>query len=248
MKVTSLLFLSILGIHAHGAIIAQWNFNSPTPDASSGTGTTSPSMGSGSISTVGGATTTGFNAGGTGTVGPASSSDPNNSDDSGYQTTTYPALGTANKTAGVQVAVSTVGYSGISFSWDTRYSNTSANTQRFQYTLDITQTIPTWVDSTQFTFTPAASGTGDAWYNGRTVDLTSVTGADNNANFAFRLVAEFDPVTGNYLASRSTSSYGPASTWRFDMITVNGSAVPEPSSMLLGLLSLPLILRRKRLA
>ncbi len=224
---------------ANAAIVAQWNFNSSTDDASPGTGLATPSTGMGSLSTIGGVTNPSFNSG-------AGSSDPNVTDNSGYQTTTYPAAGQENKTAGIQVNTSTVGLSDIVITWDQRHSNTSANTVRFQYTIDASAPTPLWVDGQQFTFTPAATGTGDTWYIGRTADLSAVPAVNNNANFAFRVVTEFDPITGDYLASRSTSNYSGGGTLRFDMITVN--AIPEPASALLGGLGLLALLRRRRLA
>lgn len=237
MKLIPFFFLTALPLSA--ATVAQWNFNSSPADGVNSTGSSLPSTGTGILSTIGGATNPSFNSG-------AGSSDVA-TDNTGFQTTTFPALSTANKTAGLEVRTSTVGYDSIIVSWDQRHSNTSANTTRLQYTLDASATTPVWVDNAQFTFTPAATGTGDIWYNARTANLTSISGVANNANFAFRVVAEFDPNTSNYLASRSTSSYGTAGTWRFDMVTVSGVAVvPEPSAMLLGSLGMLGLLRRRR--
>ncbi len=70
-----------------------------------------------------------------------------------------------------------------------------------------------------FTFTPAATGTGDTWYS-REVDFSSIAAANNNANACFRVVSAFDPVTGDYRASRSTSSYGSAGTMRYDNVRI----------------------------
>lgn len=230
--------LAALSLPASAATITQWNFNSNPTDASTSTGSSVPSTGTGIFSTVGGVTNPSFNSG-------AGSSDLG-TDNTGYQTTTYPAAGAGNKTAGIQGQVSTIGFNSITVSWDQRHSNTSANTTRFQYTIDFSVASPIWVDGTQFTFTPAAAGTSDIWYNGRSVDLSTITSASDNANFAFRVVSEFDPVTGNYAASRSTSSYGGAGTWRFDMVTVSGNVIPEPTSALLSSFGLLALLRRRR--
>jgi hypothetical protein len=81
---------------------------------------------------------------------------------------------------------------------------------------------PIWVDAQTFTFTPAATGTGDTWYNARTADVSSVTALDNNPNVAFRVVSAFDPIAGDYVASRSTSTYG-GGTSRFDMVTITSN-------------------------
>jgi hypothetical protein len=97
--------------------------------------------------------------------------------------------------------------------FDQRLSNTANNTYVAQYTTNGTD----WIDAQTFTFTPAATGTGDTWYKNRTVDLTSIPALDNNANAAFRVVSAFDPTSGNYLAATSTSTYA-ALPVRLDLI------------------------------
>lgn len=207
-------------------IITEWNFNSPTPDGNVATGTTSPSIGAGTITLVGGTTANAFASGSTADTSTST-------DNSRYPITTFPASGAGNKTAGIQFDVSTLGFTDISFAYQIRHSNTSANTHALLYTLDRLATTPVWTEAAQFTFTPAATGTGDTWYS-RSVNLASVTGLNENANAAFRIVSAFDPVTGNYLASRSTSTYGITGVYAFDLVQVSG--IPEPSSAtLLGL-------------
>ncbi len=219
---------------ARAVTLTQWNFNSPTPDANTATGTTLPSVGAGTASLVGGVTSPSFNSG----VG---SSDPSASDNSGWQTTTYPAVGAGNKTAGVQFSVSTVGYQGISINYDLRHSNTSSRYEALQYTLNGS----TWIDAATFD-----GNAGDTWFNNRSFDLSSITGADNNANFAFRVLATFAPSTSTYVASSPTGTYGTSGTWRFDMATVSAvSAIPEPgpyAMLLAGLAIVGFIARRQR--
>jgi len=217
--------LSLVNLNsANAAIIAGWDFNSTIPDANVGTGTTSPSIGAGTITLVGGTTASASFA--TGSTADTSTA----TDNSRYSITGFPALGTGNKTAGIQFNASTVGFTGISFAYEMRHSNTAANTHSLLYTLNRLESTPLWTEAAQFTFTPAASGTGDTWYS-RSVNLTSISGLNGNANAAFRIVAAFDPVTGNYLASRSTSTYGTSGVYAFDVVQVSG--VPEPSSQAL---------------
>lgn len=237
--------LALSGSASAGTIFTQWNFNSDPPDSSTGTGTTNPSIGMGTVSTVGGVTNPGFNSGN-------GSSDPAATDDSGYQTTTYPAQGTGDKTAGVQFSVSTVGWQDIVVTWDQRHSNTASRWVQFQYTLDGT----TFVD-----FGSLFEGNaGDTWFNGRSIDLTSIAGANNNASFAIRIVSTFAPGTTTYVASNPNSTYATTGTWRFDMVTFSGNVytpggggggvIPEPSSVIalsIGLVGLSgLALRRRR--
>ena len=197
-------------------VITRWSFNSPTADNNINTGTISPSIGAGTATAFGG-TTTSF-AGGAVTGG---SSDPEIDDNSAWQTTAYPAQGTGSRTAGVRFAVSTCGFNGIVVQWDTRHSNTSSGWQRVQYTLNVSAATPVWVDGPLF----EASLGGDRWYNARTLDLSSVSGANDNVNFAVRMISEFAPGGSTYAASTTTSTYAGTGTWRFDWVTVSGNSL-----------------------
>ncbi|NTV63424.1 MAG: immunoglobulin domain-containing protein, partial [Oscillochloris sp.] len=192
---------------AAATAFAQWTFNSPTPDSATSTGTSSPATGSGTLTMVGGATNPSFNSG-------SGSADPAASDNSGFQTTTYPAQGSGNETAGIQFNVSTAGQQNIVVSWDQRHSNTSSRYVRFQYS----------TDGTTFTNlgTLFEANAGDTWFNTRSVDLSAITGVNDNPSFAFRIVAAFAPGTSAYAASNSAKTYGSDGTWRFDMVTVSG--------------------------
>jgi hypothetical protein len=202
------------------ATIAKWNFNGPATDAVPG-GTDAPTVseGAGSASLVGGTTATFANGNMTaGTTETETTSPPNY----GWNSTTYPAAGTGSKTAGVQFNVSTVNEAGITFSFEQRHSNSSANTAVVQYTTNSAAGSPVWVDAQTFTFTPATAGTGDTWYNARTVDLTSVPALDNNPNVAFRVVSAFDQVAGDYVASKAGNTYT-GGTLRFDQVKITSA-------------------------
>ncbi|MBK9301390.1 MAG: choice-of-anchor I family protein [Bacteroidetes bacterium] len=190
-----------------------WNFNNLTA---------LPSTGSGTLTNIGGTTFT--YASGAVSGGSSDTAVVNNA----YNTTGYAPQNTAPKTAGIQVAVSTVGFQNIQFRFDQRLSNTACNTYVVQYTTDITAPVPVWIDAQVFTFTPAPSGTGDVWYNLRNTDLSAITALDDNPNVGFRIVSDYDPIAGTYLAARSTSSYSPSGTSRFDMITVSGESLIPP--------------------
>ena len=217
--------------------LAQWNFNGPSATEVPGGGT-SPLvvLGAGNLQLIGASTATVPFAAGVNTMG-IGSSDPvtTNPPNLAWATTNYAALGTENKLRGIQVNVSTLGFAGITFRFDQRLSNKAGNTYVVQYTTDNEAPIPTWVDAQTFTFTPAGAGTGDFWYNLRTVDLSGVSELNNNAFSAFRVVAAFDPTAGDYLASTATSTYDGTGTVRFDMVTVSAATTLsvsqfEPSS------------------
>ena len=213
---------------ANAADITQWNFNSVPADASTATGTTVPNLGMGSILLLNGVTNPSFNSG----VGSSDTSTAANN--SGFQTTNYASQGTQNKLSGVQFNVSTLGFEDIVINYDLRHSNTSSRYEQFQYSLDGTS----FIDYALFD-----GNAGDTWFNNRTVNLSAITGADNNTSFAFRVVSAFAPGTSSYAASRSISNYE-GGTWRFDMVTVSGTAtapIPEPETYAMFLAGLGLM-------
>lgn len=206
LKVFAFLFVATTGLNAQSPFV-QWNFNNDDTVANIGNGT---------ITLVGGTTNT-FASG----AGSSDTATPNR----GFNTTTYAALGTENKERGIQIDASTAGYADIVLTFDQRLSNTANNTYTIQYTTDVTASTVVWTDMETLTLTPAETGVGDTWHNGRTVDFSSVTALNDNENAAFRIVSSFDPVVGDYTAARSTSSYGTGGTVRFDMITFSGNVI-----------------------
>jgi len=193
-------------------VIALWNFNSVSPDASVGTGVSSPSLGSGTAALIGGTTAT-FATGSGGD--PASAGN----DNSGWNTTSYPAATANNKTAGVQFNVSTVGKQNIVVTWDERVSNTGSKYARLQYTTNGT----TFVD-----FPTATAINAATVFESKTNNLSGLVGVNNNPNFAFRIVAEFESSAANTSNSNyvgAAGAYGTTGTVRFDMVTVIGTTI-----------------------
>ncbi len=180
------------------SVITQWTFEGDT---------TVPATGSGTASLVGGTTAT-FAAGFLG--------------GRGWNTTTYPAQGTNNKTAGAQFQISTVGWQDIQLFFHQRHSNTSANTVVAQYSVD-----------GGLSFTDVATFTapaGDTWYT-RTVDLSSIPAVNNIADLRVRVVSSFGPPTNTqYVASNPSSTYGPGGTLRFDNVTFSGNAIASDAA------------------
>lgn len=218
--------------------ITLWDFNANTFSASGGnTNTPNPALGFGTASSLGG-TVLSFASGNSN----GGSTDPDTTAlDQGWGVTTFPAVAGLNKSAGVQFNVSTLGFSNIKITFDIRHSNTSSRYERFQYSLD----------GLNFTDSLGFSGpAGDTWFNNRTVDLTGVFGVDNNPNFAFRIVSEWENTAmgagaNQFVASNGSSSYAASGTWRFDMVQV--AAVPEPAAMSLGALGLVTLIFRQRM-
>jgi Secretion system C-terminal sorting domain len=210
--------------------LVQWNFNGTSATTvPGGASAPTPILGAGTAALVGGTTATfasGISSGGS--SDPVTTS-PNNY---GWNTTNYAAFGTENKQRGVQFNVSTLGFAGITLTFDQRLSNTSNNTYVVQYTTDRTVASPTWVDVQLFTQPQGLSGTtgGDVWHNLRFVDLIDVVALNNNPNVAFRVVSAFDPTAGDYLSSTGTANTPPytylvTGTVRYDMVTVKAASV-----------------------
>lgn len=228
----SLLTLAAAG-SAPAAIITQWDF---------GTGTFSPNIGAGTTSYVGGVTASGSGFA-TGVSG------------SGWNTTTYAAQGAGSGTRGVLFLTSTVGFEDITVSLDHRASGTASRWARFEYT---TNGGTSW--------TPHSNNAGglsphDTFYSFN-IDLSSLSSVENNPNFGFRVVSIFSPnafsdgLGNNFLANAAYhrarvsagSVYGDSGTWRFDNVTINGTAVPEPGSMalIMAIGTVGLVVRSRR--
>ncbi len=236
-KIALIGVMSFAAVAAHAAILTQWNFNGASSTTVAGGGTSpTASIGAGTASLLG--TTGSFSSGiaNGGSSDPVVTSPPN----FGWQVTGYAAQSTENGARGVRFDVSTVGFQGISLQFDVRKSNTSSRYQEVLYTLDGTNFVSAGI---------VDGNAGDTWFNGRFFDLSTVAGANNNANFGFKVVAIFDPINptaGVYAASSPTGTYAGTGTTRFDMVTVNAEAVPEPATMVVLGLVAAAAARRKR--
>ncbi len=194
-------------VQGTAATIARWDFNSAPPDASTATGSAEPAVGVGTASLAGGVT--GSFAGGTGR-------DPG-ADNTGWSTAGYPAAGAANKTAGVEFRVSTRGYSNIVVSWDQRLSGSASRYARLQYS----------VTGTNFVDASAIVVPTNNTFVVQTVSLAGLAGVNDNANFAMRIVTEFESsATGSGAAGYVTplgAAYSGSGTIRFDLLEIAGT-------------------------
>lgn len=211
----------------NSGILAQWNFNSSPADANTATGTTNPVVGNGMASVVGGLTTVAQYFGGGG-------ADTTTTDNSAWSPGAYPAATVNNKQAGVKFAVSTVGKQGVSISWSSQASSSASKYARLQYTTNGT-------DFTDFT-SPVINANGS--FTSRTNSLVSIPGVNNNMNFAFRIVTEFESTAigsanANYVGAGG--AYGTGGNLRYDMVTVYASTItatnPPAAAPVLGTLT-----------
>jgi len=216
--ITSLVSIGLsLGASA-ATIITQWNFNNG--DGLNNTGTLVPSVGSGTAAAVGSLVGhDNFNAAG-------GSSDPllTDPDNTAWRMLNFwPAQGTANKTAGIQLFISTGGWQNITLSWDQLNSTAASKYYRVQYSID---NGTNWVDKDVVT---NASG-GNGWQLPiATISFATVPGANNNTNFGVRIVSELESTVfqggaaayvGVNVAYNNTTA-----NLRLDMMTFRGDAV-----------------------
>ena len=228
-SLSSLLISSVvvaISSTASAGVVTQWTFNTSNLAL-----TLTPYIGTGTASYVGGTAASGTGIA-TGWVDDTTAVAPvvNNR----WTMSTFPVTGSSG-TAGAQFAVSTTGYQNVVITFGLRNSNTSSKYAQLQYS----------TNGTNFAdFGDVITGTGDA-FTSVSRDLSALTSTNNNSTFAFRVVSVFAPGTSAYAATKSTSTYGTAGTYGFDLVTVNGTAIPSPGAVaLLGLAGL--VARRRR--
>jgi hypothetical protein len=152
---------------------------------------------------------------------------------SSFETQGYPRFDEGNKTAGIEIAVSTVGYQDITLSFEHNQFTGASASFRIQYSTNGT------------TFTDAAGYTGSTAnvFVLRGDDFSAISSLDNNASAKFRIVAEFQGqmysgLSGDYFANARN---------RFDLVTVSGTPVPEPGAVaVVSTALLGLALRRRQ--
>jgi hypothetical protein len=165
--------------------------------------------------------------------------DPNNTNHPnppnwGLQTTNYPAQGQNPGQAGIVVSVPTTGYRNIVVKFDLRWSNTASKFLAVEYT---TNGGANWTRARVLEARRGDRWHGDTEANGGygalvELDLSNDANANNNAQFAFRVVTIFDPNTGQYTAANfpnnPNANYGSTGTLRYDLIEILGEpAGPE---------------------
>jgi len=203
--------------------LPTWDFNNTNDLVTA----PAPAVGNGIASLIGGVSSS-FVSG--------STNDPSSgvSTNGGWSTATYPASSANSKTAGVRFSVDTSGFADISVRWDQRHSGTASRYTRFQYTVDGVN----YIDGPIYTNN---NTTANATYIARTNDLSGVPAVNNNPNFAFRIVTEFESTaigsgSANYVPADGGATYGPAGTIRFDFVRVYSASSGSPVFLQIQLL------------
>lgn len=241
MKIKSIVLAMASALAAtstQAAIITQWDFNVATGVNNS----PAPSFGAGSATPVG-MTNNANNADILAASGTPPSPDPAAIDNAwrvrGSVSNGY--SGTVSLLSGARFNASTIGFEDISVRFELNATDGSPRYAQFQYTLDGTS-FTSFGSLTDFN--PGFDG-----FKSLSYDLSSISGADNNAAFGFKFVTAFSPVaftnangeqaanTAFQRANAMNQVYnGTAGNYRFDLVTFEGTAVPEPS--MAGLLAL----------
>ncbi|MGC4041172.1 MAG: hypothetical protein QM710_10400 [Flavobacterium sp.] len=233
IKLRILIFAITILLHANqaSAQIASWTFEPWQGTIANPT----PNIGSGSASVVnnGGGTITVLQR--TGMTG--SGCGAQNGASTGAWAFEPFAPGSTNESNGAQFNASTSTYQNIKLTWDQRFSNTSANTVRLQYTTNgstWTNFIMTAANTTLCAGSINANGcfennTGDV-YRRVAVDFSAIPAINNNPNFGVRMLASYYQSTSEFRQSDAPGSVAnPAGTWRFDNVTITGTPLTGPN-------------------
>jgi hypothetical protein len=209
---------------AHAAVITQWTFETSLPATA---GPFAAEFGTGSAS--------GFHAGATTYSTPAGNGSAHS-----YSSNTW-AIGDY-----YQFTASTLGFSGISLSWDQVGSATGPRDFKLAYSTNGT----TFSDFASYSLSSAITSWSTTVVNAGSAlsqNLASITALSNQATVYFRLI-------DNSTVSINGGTVAAAGTGRVDNFTINGtamSAVPLPPAMLLlgaGLSAFGVVGRRRKAA
>jgi 2',3'-cyclic-nucleotide 2'-phosphodiesterase (5'-nucleotidase family) len=216
-------------------LLARWTYEplqgaatTPTPNIGTGSSAIVGSMtgaGTSTGSTTGCAQVTGTTAWAIGTAAP----------------------GTTNESSGVEFRTSTVGHENIIFSYDHRLSNSATRTARIQYTLDGSTWTNLTLDGNNYDNSacanrggldggridasdPVGTNVSDSWGR-RVIDLSGISGVNNNPNFGIRVLAAHYSNTGEFRSANTVTGIATGGTWRFDNVSFTGDVIPPPYTL-----------------
>lgn len=248
--------------------IARWNFTTVVA-APDNTPTPTTDLTSASLTQLG--MTNGFNGGNTANCDVLSTGGDPNTLSTGY---TWRVRGTANNgwalaaaqySQGAELDVSTVGYSNISFDFDWFCTTQGIADLQVQYNLNVNNANG-WTNYTggfggnQATTTGAGGAsilvaTANGYNTTGTtakfnkIDLSSIAGANNDANLGFRIVSCYDPTAGTYLGASGGTYNNTSGNWRFDQLAIQGTPAPElPTGVILAVVGAGIVFVRARRA
>ena len=221
---TSAIALAALGLVSAEAqtTLADWTFETSLP---TGTGPYAPELGTETGSAQ-------ASASGLGTItNPAGDGSSHSFSANGWTVGGY-----------YQFSLNTVGYQDIQISYDQTSSNTGPRDFSFEYSVDGGNSFNVIDNSSgtdPYEVLPNASVDGNSAWNATTfqsafqftVDLSSITLADDASSLIFRLVDD------DTTAANSGSPVAVAGTDRVDNFDVTATPVPEPSTVALAAMS-----------
>lgn len=197
---------SVKAVQAANAVITHWTFDSVPSDASTSTGTTNPMDGGGTLSFIGGSSTTG------GFVAGQFYDSAFNTDDSSYEIKKFPSQGKGNLTTGLEFSTPTLGYSNVVLTFAHKHNNFAPNRLAIQYAIDggnfITHTFVIADNSTSFV--------------DRTINFG--TALNNKSSVKFRIVATYADGTEGYAPTSGSNYNGLSANIKFDNVFVRADS------------------------
>jgi hypothetical protein len=184
------------------------------------------------------------------------------------------SLSAPQYTQGLEMDVSTVGFSSIDIGFDVFSTNQGVADLQVQYNTNINNSAGWTNFKGSFAGTTALNGnqavthdaagdtilvmtpntynlssSNNAVTNFINFDANGIAGANNDANFGIRLVSCFDPVAGTYLGASGGTYNNNSGNWRFDQLVVQGSPAPElPTGVVFAVVGLGVIFLKTRRA
>jgi hypothetical protein len=248
---------TLAGTSVHAATITDWNFG--TVVATSPDNTPAPTQGTGTALSLGMTNSyTYTKIGVTSGVGAVTLDDVTNDSPSGtmngstlgngnvWRIRGAAGTGTTGTTnngwnnaadqysQGAQFNASTVGYNGISLSFNWAATTQGIANMQVQYTTDGTS----WTNIGSVlsaTIDNNATGTTGSGFQTDTIDLSGISGASNDSSFGVRLVSAYNPTLGTQYASATSVLTGApvqynnnSGNWRIADVQVDGTVSPVP--------------------